>query len=122
MTFYLLPHLKSRITPFNPQHGAKLPKQSLKAYNLTVKRKKIIKIIHFMKIARATVFNFIGTPLTLSLTGGWRILPTNFKTLLSQNTFKLKKSEKNCNPSLLSYGHLLLKRAPHAMPFYAFFA
>jgi len=65
---------------------------------------------------------YIGyTALTLSLTGGWRILPTNFKTLLSQNTFKLKKSEKNCNPSLLSYGHLLLKRVPHTMPFYAFF-
>ena len=31
--------------PFNPQHRACLPKQSLKAYNLTVKRPKNCKIV-----------------------------------------------------------------------------
>jgi len=35
----------------------------LKAYNLTVKGKKIVKISHFPVFARATIFNFIVTPL-----------------------------------------------------------
>ena len=35
-----------------------------KAYNLTVKfKKKIVKINNSTEIARATIFNFLGTPL-----------------------------------------------------------
>ena len=33
--------------------------------------------------------------LTLSLTGGWRILPTNFQMGVTKKTMKLKQSEKN---------------------------
>jgi len=32
--------MRHTIYPFNPRHRAKLPEQSLKAYNLTVKRQK----------------------------------------------------------------------------------
>ena len=48
--------------PFTPRHRAILPEQSLKAYNFTVKRQKIIKIYYSTEIARATIFNFMCTP------------------------------------------------------------
>ena len=54
------------IYPFNPRYRAKLPEQSLKAHNLTVKRQKN-KMSYSTEIARATTFNFMCTPLKLIL-------------------------------------------------------
>ena len=97
---------------------ANCPLNKIKIFSeVTIGLEKIFQMMH----GNICLNSHETVPLTLSLTGGWRILPTNFKTLLSQNNFKLKKSEKKCNPSLLSYGHFLLKRTPHTMPFYAFF-